>query len=78
MRRRKRRWRVCAGLWCGACGHAVDMRATFPTGAYEEEGATIVVQRAGDAFSRLVVRLLESLESMRLVEQAWTTCRPGP
>ena len=40
-----------------ASGLAVDIRAGFPTGAYEEEAATIVVQRAGDAFSRLAGRL---------------------
>src|SRR5207248_1486220 len=61
-----------------ASGVATDIRANFPTGAYEEEGATIVVQRAGDAFSRLVVRLLECLESLRLVEQALDDVPPGP
>ena len=61
-----------------ASGLAMDIRSDFPTGAYEEEGATIVVQRAGDAFSRLVVRLLECLESLRLVEQALDDLPPGP
>ena len=36
------------------------------------------MQRAGDAFSRLVVRLLECLESLRLVEQALDDLPPGP
>jgi len=61
-----------------ASGVATDIRAGFPTGAYENEVATIVVQRGGDAFSRLVVRLLESLESLRLVEQAMDDLPPGP
>jgi ech hydrogenase subunit E len=61
-----------------ASGITADIRSDFPTGAYEEEGATIVVQRAGDAFSRLVVRLLECLESLRLVEQALDDVPPGP
>lgn|GEM_PF-894883 len=51
-------------------GIAKDIRATFPTGAYQDEGVTIVSQRGGDAFARLVVRLLECLESLRIIEQA--------
>jgi NADH-quinone oxidoreductase subunit D len=61
-----------------ASGVAVDMRAAFPTGAYEDEGVTIVVQRNGDAFSRLVVRLLECLESLRVIEQVLDDLPPGP
>ncbi len=61
-----------------ASGIAADMRAAFPTGAYEDEGVTIVAQRGGDAFSRLVVRLLECLESFRIVEQALDDLPPGP
>jgi Ni,Fe-hydrogenase III large subunit len=53
-----------------ASGLPADLRADFPTWAYEDEGATVVVQRAGDAFARLVVRLLECLESFRLIEAA--------
>ncbi|HEX9986993.1 MAG TPA: hypothetical protein VGE45_00740 [Chloroflexia bacterium] len=59
-------------------GVAADIRATFPTGAYEDEGVTIVVQRAGDAFSRLIVRLLECLESLRVIEQAMDDLPTGP
>jgi NADH-quinone oxidoreductase subunit D len=61
-----------------ASGVAADIRVDFPTGAYEEEAATVVVQRGGDAFSRLVVRLLECLESLRLVEQVLDDLPPGP
>jgi NADH-quinone oxidoreductase subunit D len=53
-----------------ASGIPFDIRASWPTGAYEEEGVTIVTQRAGDAFARLMVRLLECLESLRIIEQA--------
>ena len=59
-------------------GLAHDIRAAVPTGAYEEEGVTIVVQRGGDVYSRLVVRLLESLESFRIVEQALEDLPGGP
>jgi Ni,Fe-hydrogenase III large subunit len=61
-----------------ASGVAIDMRAAFPSGAYEDEGVTIVVQRNGDAFSRLVVRLLECLESFRIIEQVLDDLPPGP
>jgi Ni,Fe-hydrogenase III large subunit len=61
-----------------ASGAAVDVRAAFPTGAYEDESVTIVVQRNGDAFSRLVVRLLECLESFRVIEQVLDDMPPGP
>jgi Ni,Fe-hydrogenase III large subunit len=61
-----------------AAGLAVDLRATWPTGAYDDEAVTIVAQRNGDAFSRLVVRLLECLESFRVIEQALDDLPSGP
>lgn len=61
-----------------ASGLTTDIRRDFPTDAYEEEGITVVVQRGGDAFSRLVVRLLECLESLRLVETALDDLPGGP
>ncbi|HUP28283.1 MAG TPA: hypothetical protein VM409_07600 [Chloroflexia bacterium] len=61
-----------------ASGLADDIRSSVPTGAYEEEAVTIVVQRAGDAYARLVVRLLEALESFRVVEQALDDLPTGP
>ncbi|HVF99499.1 MAG TPA: hypothetical protein VND68_06650, partial [Chloroflexia bacterium] len=61
-----------------AAGVTYDIRAHFPTGAYEDEAVTVVVQRAGDAYTRLVVRLLECLESFRVMEQALDDLPPGP
>jgi Ni,Fe-hydrogenase III large subunit len=61
-----------------ASGVASDVRATFPTGAYEDEAVTVIVQRAGDVFSRLVVRLLECLESFRVIEQVLDDLPAGP
>lgn len=61
-----------------AAGLATDVRVTVPSGAYEDEAVTVVAQRRGDAFSRLVVRLLECLESFRIVEQALDDLPPGP
>ena len=53
-----------------ASGLPIDLRADFLTEAYEDLAATVVVQRAGDAFARLAVRLLECLDSLRLIEEA--------
>ncbi|HEX8600699.1 MAG TPA: hypothetical protein VF952_19555 [Chloroflexia bacterium] len=61
-----------------AAGVTYDIRAHFPTGAYEDEAVTVVVQRAGDAYARLVVRLLECLESFRVMEQALDDLPAGP
>ena len=61
-----------------ASGVASDVRASFPTGAYEDEAVTVIVQRTGDAFARLVVRLLECLESFRVIEQALDDLPAGP
>jgi len=61
-----------------ASGITLDIRANVPTGAYETEGVTIISQRGGDVFSRLVVRLLECLESFRVIEQALDDLPPGP
>lgn len=61
-----------------ATGIASDIRTAFPTGAYEDEAVTVVVQRAGDAYSRLIVRLLECLESCRIIEQALDDLPAGP
>ena len=60
-----------------ASGVTSDIRMAFPTGAYEDEAVTVVTQRAGDAFSRLAVRLLECLESFRVIEQALDDLPPG-
>lgn len=77
----KGREAVAAGLRgpiLRASGVASDVRASFPTGAYEDEAVTVIVQRNGDAFSRLVVRLLECLESFRVIEQALDDLPTGP
>ncbi|MDQ6695279.1 MAG: hypothetical protein M3014_12815 [Chloroflexota bacterium] len=60
-----------------ACGIVIDIRSSYPVGAYEDEAVTIVIQRAGDAFARMAVRLLESLESLRVIEQALDELPPG-
>ena len=77
----KGREAVAAGLRgpvARASGVAMDLRASFATGAYEDEAVTVIVQRNGDAFSRLVVRLLECLESFRVLEQALDDLPGGP
>jgi NADH-quinone oxidoreductase subunit D len=61
-----------------ASGVPTDLRANFPSDAYEDLAATIVVQRTGDAFARLVVRLLECLDSFRMIEEALDDLPHGP
>lgn len=61
-----------------ASGVPTDIRADFPTGTYEDEATTVIVQRSGSAFARLIVRLLECLESFRLIELALDDLPHGP
>jgi len=53
-----------------ASGLDSDVRKDFPYAAYAELGFQSVVQPAGDVQARLVVRALEMLESVRLIEAA--------
>jgi Ni,Fe-hydrogenase III large subunit len=51
-------------------GLTADLRLEQPYAAYEHLGVRLVVQDGGDVYARLVVLLLEALESGKLVEQA--------
>ncbi len=53
-----------------ASGLATDVRQDFPYAAYPELGFQIVTAPEGDVRARVVVRALEMLESVRLVERA--------
>jgi ech hydrogenase subunit E len=61
-----------------ASGVAVDLRADLPYAAYGELGCNVVVESAGDVRARVVVRALEMLESIRLIEKALQTLPGGP
>lgn len=51
-------------------GVASDLRSDLPYAAYEELGFKLIVENGGDVRTRVVVRALEMLESIRLIEQA--------
>jgi Ni,Fe-hydrogenase III large subunit len=53
-----------------ASGLAMDIRQDFPYAAYQDLDFKIVTLPDGDIQARIVVRALEMLESVRLIEQA--------
>jgi Ni,Fe-hydrogenase III large subunit len=52
-----------------ASGLNMDIRRQAPYAAYDGLDVNVVSQTGGDVFSRLAVRALECLESIRLIEQ---------
>lgn len=61
-----------------ASGLECDIRCDHPYAAYGELGVNRVVQTAGDVQARVVVRALEMLESIRLIEKALQNLPSGP
>jgi Ni,Fe-hydrogenase III large subunit len=61
-----------------ASGIAADTRADRPYLVYGELGFRIVTASEGDVRSRIVVRALEVLESVRLIEEALKKMPDGP
>lgn len=59
-----------SGPLARASGQAGDTRWSQPYAAYPEFAMTEVVEQGGDVYARLVAFLLESFESLKLVEQA--------
>jgi len=53
-----------------AAGLSADVRVDAPYAAYAELAPAVITQEGGDAYARLVVLLLEALESVKLVERA--------
>jgi Ni,Fe-hydrogenase III large subunit len=53
-----------------ASGLPMDIRQDFPYAAYQDLGFKIITLPDGDNQARIVVRALEMLESVRLIEQA--------
>ena len=56
----------------------VDIRRDDPYAAYSELDWNVIVQDEGDALARVVVRLLEIYESIRLIRQALKSLPSGP
>ena len=61
-----------------ASGFAEDIRADFPYAAYPALDFKVITAADGDVQARLVVRALEMLESVRLIEQALAQLPSGP
>jgi len=61
-----------------ASGVASDLRKDLPYAAYGELAVQPAVETAGDVRARVVVRALEILESIRLIEKALQTMPGGP
>jgi Ni,Fe-hydrogenase III large subunit/Ni,Fe-hydrogenase III component G len=59
-------------------GIAIDARIDHPYAAYDEVTARIVTQDAGDTWARVVVRVDELFESIRLVREALSAIPDGP
>lgn len=53
-----------------ASGLERDVRKDSPYAAYDELEVAVITQSGGDVYARLIVRLLECFESIKLVERA--------
>ena len=61
-----------------ASGVNIDVRRDQPYAAYGELGVKVVTTESGDVRARILVRALEMLESVRLIEEALRRLPPGP
>ncbi len=61
-----------------ASGVAIDARIDHPYAAYDEVPPRIVTQETGDTWARVVVRVGELVESIRLVREALAALPEGP
>jgi Ni,Fe-hydrogenase III large subunit len=67
-----------AGPLARAAGLGADLRRDAPYAAYGELQPDVAPQEGGDVYARLLVLLLESLESLKLVERAARELPEGP
>lgn len=66
-----------SGPLARAAGLAADLRIDAPYGAYVETQPTLVSQEGGDVYARLLVLILEALESLKLVGAVINQLPPG-
>jgi len=59
-------------------GLEVDARVDHPYAAYAEVPPNVAVQQEGDNYARVVVRLLETLDSIRMLREALKHMPDGP
>ncbi len=71
--------KLCAvGPTARASGVDVDLRRDDPYAAYEDLSFEVAVEKGCDVFARVVVRLRETLESIRITRQAVEKLPKGP
>jgi len=71
--------KICAvGPPARASGVAIDARIDHPYAAYDEVPPRIATQEAGDTWARVLVRVAELLESIRLVREALLALPQSP
>ncbi len=58
-------------------GVAIDVRKDNPYFAYDQVDFDIVVLEDGDVYSKAVARILEMVESMKIIEQCFRKIKPG-
>ncbi|MBN2135629.1 MAG: nickel-dependent hydrogenase large subunit [Acidobacteria bacterium] len=69
----------CAlGPTARASGVAIDARADHPFDAYPLLDWKVISLPDGDVFAKAAVRLLENLESIKIIRQAIKKLKPGP
>lgn len=61
-----------------AAGIGADVRVDTPYAAYAELAPALITQEGGDVYARLVLLLLEALESLKLVDRALQELPDGP
>ncbi len=59
-------------------GIAIDVRRDDPYAAYADLDWNVIVQEQGDVFAKAVVRLLETLESVKMTKEAVQKLPKGP
>lgn len=70
---------LCAvGPTARASGVKADVRKDDPYAAYDEIPFNVVVEREGDVLAKVVVRLREILESLRIIRHALDAMPRGP
>ena len=71
-----RKWCV-TGPTARGSNVAIDVRADEPYAAYDLVDWDVQVQQTGDVFSKAVVRLLETLESIKILRKCVEQIEPG-
>jgi NADH-quinone oxidoreductase subunit D len=59
-------------------GLPIDVRRDHPYAAYDRVDWKVITQEEGDVFAKAVVRLLETMESVKIVKQAVREMPQGP